>query len=92
MRKAAERLARRIEREHRGWLIAEFGSDPTGRAEMAGMVAAIPDVLAEALSDLPAMVRADLKPQAIADLAVARIGRTDDASAPTPPARACCAA
>ena len=76
--KAAERLARRIEREHRGWLIAEFGSDPTGRAEMAGMVAAIPDVLAEALSDLPAMVRADLKPQAIADLAVARIGRTDE--------------
>ena len=54
VRKAADRLARRIEREHRDWLVHEFGSDLSGRDEMAGMFAVIPDVLVQARSDLPA--------------------------------------
>jgi tetratricopeptide (TPR) repeat protein len=78
VRKTADRLARRIEREHREWLIHEFGSDPTGQADMAGMIAAIPDVLVHVLSDLPAIARADLDPLVRVDQALARIGRTDE--------------
>jgi tetratricopeptide (TPR) repeat protein len=78
VRKAAERFAKRIEREHRDWLIREFGSDPSGRAEMTGLLAALPDVLADTLPDRLTVAHANLDARAIADAAVAKAGRTDE--------------
>ena len=73
VRKAAGRLARRIEREHRDWLVREFGSDPSGQAAMAGMFAALPDGLVDALTNLPAIADADLQLQEALALAVRQV-------------------
>ena len=78
VRQAADRLAQQIEREHRAWLAGEFGSDLTGRAEIDGLLAAMPDIAVSVLSDLPAMIEADLDPAALVAAAVARVGRSDE--------------
>ena len=78
VRQAAGRLAQQIEREHRAWLAGEFGSDLTGRAEIDGLLAAMPDIAVSVLSDLPAMIEADLDPAAFVAPAVARVGRSDE--------------
>ncbi len=77
-RAAAGRLQTQIERNSGEWLRAEFGSDPSGRADAAAAVAALDDILPKCLPDGLSVARANLDTERIADLVVSMAGRGDE--------------
>jgi hypothetical protein len=78
VRAAAERLQAQIERNSDGWLRSEFGSDPSGRADASAAIAALDDVLPKCLPDGLSVAQANLDPERIAGLVVAKAGRADE--------------
>ena len=76
--KASGRVAKRIEREHRDYLDRAFSGRPQARAEAAGTIAALADVLKTSLPDPTTVARDSLNATAIADLVVRDAGKTDE--------------
>jgi hypothetical protein len=79
VRAAAERLQAQIERNGDEWLRSEFGSDPSGQADASAAIAALADVLSKCLPDGLSVAQANLDPERIAGLVVAKAGRADEA-------------
>jgi hypothetical protein len=65
LRKAADRVGRRIQRDHGTWLKREFGSDVLGRQDTQAAFAALDDVLGTYLPASLAFARADLDAGAV---------------------------
>jgi hypothetical protein len=78
VRSAAARLQAQIERNSDVWLRAEFGSDPSGRADAAAAIAALDDILPTCLPDGLSVAQANLDTERIARLVVAKAGRGDE--------------
>ena len=78
VRTAAGRLQVHIERNSDEWLRAEFGSDPSGRADAAAAIAALGDILPKCLPDGLKVAQANLDTERIAGLVVAKAGAGDE--------------
>ena len=78
VRAAAGRLQAHIERNSDEWLRAEFGSDPSGRADAAAAIAALSDILPKCLPDGLKVAQANLDTERIASLVVAKAGAGDE--------------
>ena len=78
VRTAAGRLQAHIERNSDEWLRAEFGSDPSGRADAAAAIAALGDILPKCLPDGLSVAQANLDTERIAGLVVAKAGAGDE--------------
>ena len=78
VRTAAGRLQAHIERHSDEWLRAEFGSDPSGRADAAAAIAALGDILPKCLPDGLKVAQANLDTERIAGLVVAKAGAGDE--------------
>ncbi len=78
VRTAAGRLQAHIERNSDEWLRAEFGSDPSGRADAAAAIAALGDILPKCLPDGLKVAQANLDTERIAGLVVAKAGAGDE--------------
>ncbi len=78
VRAAAGRLQAHIERNNDEWLRAEFGSDPSGRADAAAAIAALGDILPKCLPDGLKVAQANLDTARIAGLVVAKAGAGDE--------------
>jgi hypothetical protein len=72
-----ERLQAKIERDSDQWLRSEFGSDLAKQADALAAIAALNDILSKCLPDGLSVAQADLNPERIADLVVARAGQAD---------------
>ncbi len=78
VRTAAARLQGHIERNSDEWLRAEFGSDPSGRADAAAAIVALGDILPKCLPDGLGVAQANLDTERIAGLVVAKAGAGDE--------------
>ena len=78
VRTAAGRLQAHIERNSDEWLRAEFGSDPSGRADAAAATAALGDIIPKCLPDGLKVAQANLDTERIAGLVVAKAGAGDE--------------
>ena len=78
VRAAAAKLQAQIERNSDEWLRSEFGSDPAGRLDASAVIAALDDVLPKCLPDGLSVAEANLDPERIAGLVVAKAGRADE--------------
>ena len=72
-----ERLQAKIERDSDQWLRSEFGSDLAKQADALAAIAALNDILSKCLPDGLSVAQADLNPERIADLVVAKAGQAD---------------
>jgi tetratricopeptide (TPR) repeat protein len=80
VRKAADRLAKRLERDHRAWLEHEFGADTLARQDIEAIFAALDDVLQKTLPSAEEVAQANLNASAIADRVVERAGADEQFS------------
>jgi tetratricopeptide (TPR) repeat protein len=78
VRAAAGRLQAQIEQNSDQWLRAEFGSDPSGRADAAAAIAALDDILPNCLPDGLSVAQANLDAERIASLVVTKAGAGDE--------------
>ena len=72
-----ERLQEKIERDSDQWLRSEFGSELAEQADALAAIAALDDILSRSLPDGLSVAQANLSPDRIADLVVAKAGQAD---------------
>ena len=72
-----EALQAKIERNSDQWLRSEFGPDLAKQADALAAIAALDDILFKCLPDERSVAQANLNPERIADLVVAKAGQAD---------------
>jgi hypothetical protein len=72
-----ERLQEKIEQNSDQWLRSEFGSELAEQADALAAIAALDDILSRCLPDGLSVAQANLSPDRIADLVVAKAGQAD---------------